>query len=74
MEGDTYPREGPLYTLASKLDVAVLSFVACYVLGELVRVYGTPTHLDSEVNKWRWKNTAVSLVHSTISGIAAIYW
>lgn len=65
---------GPFYTLASKLDVALVSFIACYALGELVRVYCTPRHLETEVLRWRWKNTAVSLVHSTLSGLAAIYW
>jgi hypothetical protein len=69
----SHPR-GPFSTLASKLDVAALTFVACYGLGELVRMHWTPRHLETELNRWRWKNTTVSLVHSTLSGIAAIYW
>ena len=72
--GIVVKQHGMLYTLATKLDVAVLTFIVCYILGEVVRIYFTPKQVETELNKWRWKNTFVSCVHAGISGFTAFYW
>ena len=53
------------------LYVIAISSVLFYFAG-LVAVKLTPK--SAEKQTWRWKNISVSFVHSTLSGLGAVYW
>jgi len=49
------------------------SFIAFSVINYTTSNLGVPSHLDTPHSKWKWTNTMTSLVHSTLTGVWALW-
>ena len=70
---DPYTYEGhPAVDVGHGYLMIAVGFGLFYCLNVILQRVGPPSKVTGDV--WRWRNTFVSCIHSSLCGTAVLYW